>query len=154
MTEISDPKGGCGGSTDSRTPFKSDALTESIIGGIIRVHSTLGPGFVESIYRRALLLDLSRAGLGVEPEREVDVFYLGERVGWHRMDLIVERNVVVERKSWHWLTMPSSGPASGPRAWMWVFSSTSPERGRTTVACIRFESARWISGFHGGVADP
>jgi GxxExxY protein len=99
MSEISDPKGGCGDSTDSGTPFKSDALTESIIGGIIRVHSTLGPGFVESIYRRALLLDLSRAGLGVEPEREVDVFYLGERVGWHRMDLIVERKVVVELKT-------------------------------------------------------
>jgi GxxExxY protein len=99
MTEISDPKGGCGDATDSRTPFKSDALTESIIGGVIRVHSTLGPGFVESIYRRALLLDLSRAGLGVEPEREVDVFYLGERVGWHRMDLIVERKVVVELKT-------------------------------------------------------
>ena len=80
-------------------PFKADKLTEGIIGSVIRVHSTLGPGFVESIYRRALLLDLIRAGLVVEPEREIDVFYLGERVGWHRLDLVVERKVVIELKA-------------------------------------------------------
>lgn len=79
--------------------FRKDALTEAIIGSVIRVHTALGPGFVESVYRRALVLDLARAGLGVESEREIDIFYLGERIGWHRMDLIVEKKVVIELKT-------------------------------------------------------
>ena len=54
---------------------------------------------METIYRKALLLDLTRAGLAVEPEREIDVYYLGERVGWHRMDLVVEKKMVVELKT-------------------------------------------------------
>ncbi|HEX7898055.1 MAG TPA: GxxExxY protein [Planctomycetota bacterium] len=97
-------KGKSGDPADAAIPgeeatFRADKLTEAIIGGVIRVHSTLGPGFVESIYRRALVLELSRGGLAVEPEREIDVFYLGERVGWHRMDLVVERKVIVELKA-------------------------------------------------------
>ena len=102
MRETPDPKGRSGDPGDSTTSedlFRGDKLTEAIIGGIIRVHATLGPGFVESIYRKALSLDLTRAGLGVEPEREVDVYYLGERIGWHRMDLVVEGKVVVELKA-------------------------------------------------------
>ena len=68
-----DPEGKCGDRTDpaigrawgsaDEESFKADKLTEAIIGGVIRVHTTLGPGYVESIYRRALVLDLTRAGL-------------------------------------------------------------------------------------------
>lgn len=87
------------GDDDEGVSFKSDALTERIIGGIIRVHAALGPGFVESIYRKALTIDLTRAGLGVQPEKEVDIFYLDERVGWHRMDLVIENKVVLELKT-------------------------------------------------------
>jgi GxxExxY protein len=78
--------------------MKHQALTERIIGCVVQVHRTLGPGFVESIYHKALLLELRAAGLQVETEREVVVRYLGEEVGRHRMDLVVADTVVVELK--------------------------------------------------------
>ncbi|MBI5501086.1 MAG: GxxExxY protein [Deltaproteobacteria bacterium] len=79
--------------------MKHRALTQRIIGGVVRVHRTLGPGFLESIYRRALVLELHAAGLRVETEREVIVRYLDTEVGRHRLDLVVEGTVVVELKA-------------------------------------------------------
>ena len=52
-------------------------LTERIIGCIITVHKTLGPGFLESIYRRAMAIESKKVGLIVECEREVAVLYDG-----------------------------------------------------------------------------
>ena len=79
--------------------MKHQALTERIIGCVVQVHRTLGPGFVESIYHKALLLELRSSGLQVQTEREVVVRYLGEEVGRHRIDLIVEEAVVLELKA-------------------------------------------------------
>jgi GxxExxY protein len=73
-------------------------LTETIIASIIRVHRALGPGFVESIYRRALALDLRNHSLNISCEKDVSVFYEGVEVGRHRLDLIVEDLVIVEVK--------------------------------------------------------
>ena len=72
-----------------------DPLTRSII---IKVHKTLGPGFGEAIYRRALVVELKRHGLAVATEVEVNVAYGGEIVGQDRLDLLVERSVIVEVK--------------------------------------------------------
>jgi GxxExxY protein len=74
-------------------------LTETIIGAIVKVHRALGPGFVESIYRRALQLELRRVGSRVDAEREVVVRYEGEEVGRHRLDLVVDDTVLVEVKA-------------------------------------------------------
>jgi GxxExxY protein len=74
-------------------------LTQRIIAAVVQVHRTLGPGFVEGIYHKALLVELRVAGLQVETEREIVVRYRGEEVGRHRMDLIVEDEVVVELKA-------------------------------------------------------
>ena len=79
--------------------MKYEALTEKIIGCVVQVHRTLGPGFLESIYRKALLLELRAASLQVETEREVIIRYRGEKIGRHRMDLVVEEAVVVELKA-------------------------------------------------------
>lgn len=76
-----------------------EALTDRIIGCIVKVHRALGPGFIESIYRRALLIELRRCGLAVQTEKEVEVFYEGEQVGVHRLDLVVEDAVVLELKA-------------------------------------------------------
>lgn len=79
--------------------MKHEALTNQIIACIVKVHRTLGPGFVEVIYRRALVIELRRCGLEVEVEKEVAVYYEGELVGTHRLDLVVNRTVVLELKA-------------------------------------------------------
>ena len=81
------------------TSSHEDKLTESIIQSIIDVHRTLGPGFLENVYRRALLVELTRRGLGVETEKEVIIYYKGAEVGRHRLDLLVDNRVIVELKT-------------------------------------------------------
>jgi GxxExxY protein len=77
----------------------SDPLTERIIACIVTVHRNLGPGFLESVYRNALLLELRKAKLQVDSEREIRVHYDGVEVGLHRLDLLVEGQVIVELKT-------------------------------------------------------
>ncbi len=48
--------------------MQDEALTQSIIGCAMRVHTTLGPGFLESVYQRALVHELTKLGLTVESE--------------------------------------------------------------------------------------
>ncbi|MEM8865253.1 MAG: GxxExxY protein [Planctomycetota bacterium] len=74
------------------------AITDQIIQGIIKVHQTLGPGFLERVYHNALLLELENRGLHVETEYEVVVYYEGRTVGSHRLDLVVEQQIIVELK--------------------------------------------------------
>jgi GxxExxY protein len=76
-----------------------EGLTERIIGCIIEVHRTLGAGFLEAVYRRALGVELVMQGLTVESEKAVLIHYKGRRVGRHRLDFIVESEVVVELKT-------------------------------------------------------
>jgi GxxExxY protein len=76
-----------------------DALTYSIIEAVIKVHAVLGPGFVESIYHRALVIEMRKRGLPVEHEVEVEIQYDGQMVGRHRLDLVVDRRVIVELKT-------------------------------------------------------
>ena len=79
--------------------FKGDRLTELIIQAIIRVHQVLGPGFLESIYRKALVKELEKRGLRVETEKRICVYYDGEEVGLHRLDIVVEDEVIIELKT-------------------------------------------------------
>jgi|SRR5688500_18565298 GxxExxY protein len=76
-----------------------DKITERIIGCSIRVHQALGPGFLENIYRRALMIELSSRGLFTEFEKEIPVYYREREVGKHRLDCLVEHVVVVELKT-------------------------------------------------------
>lgn len=73
-------------------------ITERIIGCAMKVHRILGPGFLEKIYRRAMLLELHGQNLRVETEKHVAIFYNGKKVGRHHLDLLVEEKVVVELK--------------------------------------------------------
>jgi GxxExxY protein len=79
--------------------MKHEEITERVIACVAEVHQALGPGFLESVYRNALLLQLRKVGLQVAPEQEVLVRYLGEEVGRHRLDLLVEGTVVLELKA-------------------------------------------------------
>ena len=79
--------------------FDSDALTARIINCIIRVHQGLGPGFVEKVYRRALIVEFGKQRVSIETEKEVDVHYEGVLVGRHVLDILVEGRVIVELKT-------------------------------------------------------
>jgi len=76
-----------------------DPLTHKIIGSAMKVHRALGPGFLESVYRKALLHEMLKAGLHAEEERRVAVFYDGSPVGEFIADILVEGKVVIELKA-------------------------------------------------------
>ena len=75
-----------------------DELSRRIIESVIRVHTELGSGLYESIYKKSLLVDFGFAGLAFECEKHVDVFYRGVNVGLQRLDLVVEGKIIVELK--------------------------------------------------------
>ena len=74
-------------------------LTERIIGAAIEVHRTLGPGFLESLYERALCIELKKRGILFKNQWAAKVFYDGVELGQHRLDFLVERKIVVELKA-------------------------------------------------------
>lgn len=80
-------------------------ITGKIIGAAFKVHSSLGPGLLESSYKECLFYELSKIGLLVEKEKALPLLYeeVKLEVGY-RIDLFVERTVVVEIKSVEALT--------------------------------------------------
>jgi len=75
------------------------ALTERVIGCAMKVHATLGPGFLESVYENALAHELRKAGLAVGLRAPVAVLYDGVSVGDFVADMLVEGRVLVENKA-------------------------------------------------------
>jgi len=74
-------------------------LSGRVIEAAIAVHKALGPGFLESVYENALCVELKRAGLRFEQQKPVDIIYLGEVVGQHPLDLLVEGLLLVGLKA-------------------------------------------------------
>jgi GxxExxY protein len=81
------------------TMLEHQEITEKIIGAAIEIHKTLGPGFIESIYENALIIELRKRKLKVQQQLEIPVKYDGIEVGKHRLDLLVEDIIVVELKA-------------------------------------------------------
>ncbi len=77
----------------------SHELTGQIIGMAMKVHRSLGPGFLESVYRNALCIELAEAGLDFETEQDLAVSYRGKLVGTYRADLIIRGHLLVEIKA-------------------------------------------------------
>ncbi len=77
----------------------SDPLTERIIGAAIEVHKILGPGLLESIYEEALCHEFDLQNIKYDKQFPVDVMYKEKKISGQRLDLIVEKDVVVELKS-------------------------------------------------------
>ncbi len=73
-------------------------VTEAIIGAAFEVHNTLGYGFLEKVYQRALQAELIRRGRRAEIERGLNVTYKGIVVGEYFADIIVDDFVLVELK--------------------------------------------------------
>ena len=82
---------------DRSHPF--EGLSRKIIGVAIEVHTALGPGFLENIYEEALKLELSEHKLDFETQKEIRIEYLGVAIGTHRLDLVVENQIIVELKA-------------------------------------------------------
>ena len=74
-------------------------ITHKIIGSAMQVHNTLGSGFQELIYQRALAIELAFNGLGFEREKEMPIYYRNEQIGVRRVDFFVEGSVMVELKA-------------------------------------------------------
>ncbi len=74
-------------------------ITRRIIGCAMKVHSTLGNGFQEVIYQRALAIEMGYEGLNFEREKEMGIFYRGEHIGTRRVDFFVEGKIMVELKA-------------------------------------------------------
>ena len=69
--------------------YKYSAITEQIIGCAMKVHNTLGNGFQDVIYQRALAIEIGIAGLEFAREVEMPVFYGEQEIGTRRVDFLV-----------------------------------------------------------------
>ena len=79
--------------------MKYEDITHKIIGCAMRVHSTLGNGFQEVIYQRAMVIEMTDGGLGFEREKEMPIMYKGQQIGTRRVDFYVENKIMVELKA-------------------------------------------------------
>ena len=81
------------------TIMKYGDLTHRIIGCAMKVHSTMGNGFQEVIYQRALAIEMTKQELSFLREMEMDVLYDGHLVGMRRVDFFVEGKIMLELKA-------------------------------------------------------
>ena len=79
--------------------MKHEDITHKIIGCAMKVHSTLGNGFQEVIYQRALAIELFKKDLRYKREMEMQIFYDGRISGTRRVDFFVEDGIMVEIKA-------------------------------------------------------
>jgi GxxExxY protein len=82
-----------------RTKDDFNDCTSKIIGRAMKVHSTLGNGFQEVIYQRALKIEMKYEGLEFQREMEMPIYYRDENIGTRRVDFFVENEIMVELKA-------------------------------------------------------
>jgi GxxExxY protein len=85
--------------SSSTVPLKYEALTEKIIGAFFDVYNKLGPGFLESVYQRAMVVALLERGLTATVESQIEVWFHGQQVGDFRADLVAEDIILLELKA-------------------------------------------------------
>ena len=79
--------------------MEHEELTHKVIGCAYKVFNQLGFGFLESVYRKAMIIELTKSNLQVEEEKALTVYYDNEIVGSFSVDLFIEDSVVVELKA-------------------------------------------------------
>jgi GxxExxY protein len=79
--------------------LKHRELTEKIIGAFYEVYNELGHGFLESVYEHALAIALVQAGMNVERQVAVSVWFRGQQIGDFRADMLVDGKVLLELKA-------------------------------------------------------
>lgn len=76
-----------------------EELTGRIIGCAMQVHRVLGPGFLASVYQKALAHEMRKAGLEVDCEFAIHVRYDGVDMGKFSADMLVGKCIIVENKA-------------------------------------------------------
>jgi GxxExxY protein len=74
-------------------------LSYEVMAAAFEVHNTLGFGFLEKVYERALVKELSLRQISVEAQKEMKVFYKGDEIGTYFADLVVNGEVLLELKA-------------------------------------------------------
>lgn len=74
-------------------------LTEPIIQAFYRVYNVLGHGFLEKVYKNAMIIELNKRGIKAETNARIVVYYEGHEVGEYFADLLVEHKVIIELKA-------------------------------------------------------
>ncbi|MBC8466597.1 MAG: GxxExxY protein [Deltaproteobacteria bacterium] len=76
-------------------------ISSQIIQAAITVHKALGPGLLESVYQKCMVIELERMGMRVKSEVELPIFYRDQKITdlGFRIDLLVESMIIVELKS-------------------------------------------------------
>ena len=76
-----------------------EEITHKIIGAAYQVFNTLGFGFLESVYKKAMMIELAKKDVKVEQEKALNVYYDEQVVGNFYVDIVVEDEIIVELKS-------------------------------------------------------
>ena len=84
--------------TNEHESKQEDAVIRAVIGAAYEVSNVLGAGFLEKVYERALIRELSARGLAVRSQVSYPVIYKGNCVGAYVAELLVENQVLVELK--------------------------------------------------------
>jgi GxxExxY protein len=79
--------------------MKYNDITRKIIGCAMKEHTTLGNGFQEVIYQRALAIEMAKNNLSYQREMEMPIFYDAQQIGTRRVDFFVEELIMVELKA-------------------------------------------------------
>lgn len=79
--------------------MKYEDLTHKIIGCAMQVHKTLGNGFQEVIYQRALAIEFEYENIAYEREKEMQIYYRDVEIGKRRVDFFVAESIMVELKA-------------------------------------------------------
>ena len=80
-------------------PEEDERIAHEIIGAAIEVHRLLGPGFLEKIYERALVHELSIRGLAVQSQKDILVPYKDILIPGQQLDILVGERVILELKA-------------------------------------------------------
>lgn len=83
--------------------MKHDDITQRVIKTFFQVYNELGYGFLEKVYQNSFYLALKQEDLEVEPQKRIDVWFRGNKVGEYYADLIVENLVIIEIKAVEYL---------------------------------------------------
>jgi GxxExxY protein len=76
-----------------------EEITKIIIGCAYNVHNALGAGYYEKVYEKAMIIALTKVGLKVKAQHQINVFYENELVGEYYADLLINDVILVELKA-------------------------------------------------------
>lgn len=82
-----------------RTQYLHSDLTDKIIKCFYKVYNTLGYGFLEKVYEKALCIELDKLGLEIKQQHPISVYYENQLIGEYYADIVVDDKVIIELKA-------------------------------------------------------